>query len=156
MIKTLVLASAAAAFVATPAAAHDRRYQHRHNNDTGKVIAGVALGTVLGAVIAGGNRDRNYGYGYNDPYQGYNNYPAYGYGQPYGYAQPYGYGYPQNRVVVYYYPGYTYRNGYYYDNNRRRYDGRWMYQRYGTGHRYGGRHHDRRDDRRYYRHDRRR
>jgi len=87
------------------------------------------------------------GYGYpGDGYggYGYGNYAGYGssgcivrdrYGRAYyacGYDNYYGanrYTYSP-RTVVYYYPGYTYRGGYYYDRYNRRYDGRSLYDRH--------------------------
>ena len=93
------------------------------------------------------------GYGYGDPYGRYGGYgySGYGgsscivrdrYGRAYyvcGYDNYYGanrYVYSP-RTVVYYYPGYTYRGGYYYDRYNRRYDSRWMYDRhYGRRYRY--------------------
>ncbi len=84
------------------------------------------------------------GYGYNN-YGNYSN-NRYGYGQ-YGYdnncirydryGRPYytcnnyygANGYNQSRVI-YYYPGYTYRQGYYYNQSNRRYDGRQLYRQH--------------------------
>ena len=99
------------------------------------------------------------GYGYNN-YGNYSNYGSdgYGYGQ-YGYdkncvrydryGRPYytcnsyydenGYGGPR---VAYYYPGYTYRQGYYYDRSNRRFEGRRLYRQHYSNHqhrRYGRR-----------------
>ena len=80
------------------------------------------------------------GYGYNSGY-GYSGYGgrdciAYDrYGRAYytcGYGSYYGsnrYTYSP-RTVVYYYPGYSYRGGYYYDGYNRRYDGRTLYNRH--------------------------
>lgn len=81
----------------------------------------------------------NYGYG---GYDGYNRgYGGYGYDphciarDRYGRAvyvcnQYYGsYGYTPQRPV-YYYPGYTYRQGYYYDQRGTRYDGQRLYRKH--------------------------
>jgi hypothetical protein len=116
------------------------------------LAAGAALGLAgCGAYGYGTGVSVGYnsGYGYNG--YGYNGYNGYGgsnclardgYGRSYyvcGYDNYYGsnrYIYSP-RTVVYYYPGYTYRGGYYYDRNNRRYDGRWLYNRhYGTRRRY--------------------
>ena len=48
-------------------------------------------------------------------------YGGYTYGNRYTYSP---------RTVVYYYPGYTYRGGYYYDRYSRRYDPRSLYYRH--------------------------
>ena len=86
------------------------------------------------------------GYGYNRGYA-YNGYGgssclAYDrYGRAYytcGYGNYYGanrYVYSP-RTVVYYYPGYTYRSGSYYDGYNRRYSSRSLYDRYYRRYRY--------------------
>lgn len=81
MIKKLILATAATALVAAPAAArdwrggNDYRYYHRDNNGA---VVGALLGAVAGAAIASSaNGYGSYGYNYG--------YPAYGYGYGYGY-----------------------------------------------------------------------
>lgn len=86
-----------------------------------------------------------YGSGYNSYGYGGYGYGGYGYGSdciayPCGYGGYYGLNrftyYP--RSVVYYYPGYSYRRGYYHDGYNRHYRGRTLYNR-----------HYRRYDRRY-------
>ena len=87
------------------------------------------------------------GYGYGYPYGGYG-YSRYGrnscishdrYGRAY-YSCGYGNYYGANRyiysprTVVYYYPGYSYRRGYYYDRHNRRYAPRWLYDRHHRRH----------------------
>lgn len=111
------------------------------------LAAGAALG-LTGCVGVGGYGS-GVSVGYSSGY-GYNNYGSYGgyggnnciardrYGRAYyvcGYGSYYGsnrYSYSP-RTVVYYYPGYSYRSGYYYDRYNRRYDSRSLYHRhYGT------------------------
>lgn len=107
MFKKLLMAGAATALVAAPAAARDYRYDyHRHGG--GDALAVGLLGAVAGAAIASSvdrHYDNGYGYGYG--------YPAYNYGYPaYAYAYPnynYGYGYP---AYGYAYPSYGYGYGY--------------------------------------------
>jgi hypothetical protein len=86
------------------------------------------------------------GYGYPGGYGGYGD--RYGnrsgydprciardrYGRAYYVCNQYYGGYGYNRATpVYYYPGYTYRQGYYWGQDGRRYDGRQLYGRH-----YGG------------------
>lgn len=82
------------------------------------------------------------GYGYNYPYYGHGYSPCISYdryGRQY-YSCGFG-GYSGSRYsysprsVIYYYPGYIYRNGYYYDRYNRRYDSNWLYRRYHRHHR---------------------
>jgi len=110
------------------------------------ILAAVAAMSLSGCVGYGG-----YGSGVSvgvSSGQGYNSYGnnGYGYGQ-YGYdnncirydryGRPYytcnnyygGNGFNRSRVV-YYYPGYAYRQGYYYDQSNRRYEGRRLYRQY--------------------------
>lgn len=98
MFKTLLLATATTALVASPAAAHDYRWDyHRYHRDNGSVLASALLGAVAGVAIASSSDRYDDGYGY----------PAYGYGYPtygYGYGYP-SYGYPS---YGYAYPGYAY------------------------------------------------
>lgn len=117
----------------------------------------LAAGAALGLTACSGygygtgiSVGYNSGYGYNDyGYGGYGSYGGYGgnnclardrYGRTYyvcGFDNYYGsnrYTYSP-RTVVYYYPGYTYRGGYYYDRYNRRYEGRSLYNNY-----YGRRH----------------
>lgn len=88
--------------------------------------SGVSVGISSGY---GYNSYGNNGYGYGQ--YGYDNncirYDSYG--RPYYTCNSY-YGvngYNQSRVA-YYYPGYTYRQGYYYDRLNRRYDGALLYR----------------------------
>ena len=93
-----------------------------------------------------------YGYNYGYPYGNYGysryGYSRYGhdpcvtydrYGRQYyrcGFGGYYGssrYGYSPRAII--YYPGYTYRNGYYYDRYNRRYDSDWLYRRHHRHHR---------------------
>lgn len=120
MFKSLLLAGAATALVAAPAAARDYRYDgyRYYRGGNGDAVAGALIGAVAGAALASSlNNHRDYGYssyGYSYPAYGYGyGYPAYGYAYPsYGYAYPsygysypsYGYGYPS---YGYAYPGYT-------------------------------------------------
>lgn len=100
MFKTLLLATATTALVASPAAAHDYRWDyHRYHRDNGSVLAGALLGAVAGVAIASSSDRYDDGYGY--PAYGYG-YPTYGYGYGYGYPS---YGYPS---YGYAYPGYAY------------------------------------------------
>lgn len=87
------------------------------------------------------------GYGYNNYYNRYGGYGGYGgfggssciaydrFGRAF-YTCGYGNYYGSNRyiysprTVVYYYPGYTYRNGYYFDRRNRRLSSRHLYNRY--------------------------
>jgi len=120
-----------------------------------KLILAAAAVLTLGGCTAGyggygsgvsigyGTSYGNYGYGgygsnigYGIGYGGGNNCIAYDrYGRAYyqcGYGNYYGsnrYTYSP-RTVVYYYPGYTYRSGYYYDRSNRRYDGQTLYNRH--------------------------
>ena len=101
-------------------------YRDRSNNAVIDTVIGGLLGYGLGVATSSG---------YNNGYAA----PAYGYGQPaygngyaapaYGYAQP-AYGYSQVMVI----PGYTYRDGYYWDRYGRSYDRDSMYRRYGHRH----------------------
>ena len=96
----------------------------------------VSIGTGYGGGYGGygsyGSRYGGYGsrYGGGDPCVAYDNY-----GRAY-YACGYGNYTYQNRYVyspgtaVYYYPGYTYRDGYYYDRRNQRYDTSQMYNRH--------------------------
>jgi hypothetical protein len=102
----------------------------------------VGYGAGYGGYGSGVSVGVSSGYGYN----GYAN--RYGYGQ-YGYdnncisydryGRPYytyscnnyyGAGGYNQRRVIYYYPGYTYRQGYYYDQGNRRYDGVTLYRQH--------------------------
>lgn len=80
----------------------------------------------------------NYGYGYSG-YGGSSCIAHDRYGRAYylcGYDSYYGsnrYTYSP-RTVVYYYPGYTYRSGYYFDGRNRRYDARTLYNRHHRRH----------------------
>ena len=101
-----------------------------------------AGGYGSGVSIGYGNGGYGGGYGYNNyAYNGYSGYGgssciAYdrfgrafytcGYGSYYG-ANRYSY---SPRTVVYYYPGYTYRSGYYYDRKGRRMSARTLYRRH--------------------------
>ena len=97
----------------------------------------VTLGPRGRNVMIGSSYGSNYGYGYG----GYNGYGGNSciahdrYGRAYylcGYGSYYGsnrYTYSP-RTVVYYYPGYTYRSGYYFDSYNRRYDARTLYNRH--------------------------
>jgi hypothetical protein len=153
MLKKAFIAGSALAMLVIPAAAqaqyrghHDNNYyrdrshyyydghhyRDRGNNAVIDTIIGGLLGYGLGVATSGGYNNGYaapaYGYGYAQPAYGYAQ-PAYGngYAQPsYGYAHP-AYGYTQVMVV----PGYSYRDGYYWDNYGRRYDRNWMYRRYG-------------------------
>jgi hypothetical protein len=114
----------------------------------GNPYSGVGVSVGYGSGYGGyGGSYGGYG-GYGSQY-GYNNgcitydrygraYNACGNAGNYGYGSYGAYGYPR-RVVVYNYPGYTYRGGYYYDNYGRRYDVRTMNRRHGRGHVYRGR-----------------
>ena len=103
-------------------------------------------GSGVSITIGGGSG--GYGGGYGGRYGGYGGYSGYGnryggdpcvaydrYGRAY-YACGYGNYTYQNRYVyspdtaVYYYPGYTYRDGYYYDRRNQRYDTSTMYDRH--------------------------
>ncbi|MFN2473802.1 MAG: hypothetical protein ABR588_07800, partial [Sphingomicrobium sp.] len=77
MFKTFLLASAATALIAAPASAHDYRwdYHRYHHRGSGDVVAGVLLGAVAGAALAGSAHRYDYDYGYSYPSYGY---PAYG------------------------------------------------------------------------------
>jgi len=92
---------------------------------------GYGTGVSLG-VSSGGYGYNNYGYG---GYGGSNCLARDRYGRTYyvcGFDNYYGsnrYSYSP-RTVVYYYPGYTYRGGYYYDRYNRRYDSRSLYHNY--------------------------
>ena len=113
------------------------------------ILAAVAAVSLSGCASYGGYGSGvsvgvSSGYG-NSNYGSYGN-NRYGYGQ-YGYdnncirydryGRPYytcntyygGYGYNPSRVV-YYYPGYTYRQGYYFDQSNRRYEGRGLYRQH--------------------------
>ena len=104
-------------------------------------VGGYGSGVSVG--IGNGGYGGGYGgYGYNN--YAYNGYSGYGgssciaydrFGRGYytcGYGNYYGanrYSYSP-RTVVYYYPGYSYRNGYYYDRGNRRLSSRELYNRY--------------------------
>jgi len=120
-VKTIILAAAAAIGL------------------SGCVGAG---GYGSGVSIGYGNGGYGGGYGYNN--YAYNGYSGYGgsscvaydrFGRAYytcGYGNYYGsnrYSYSP-RTVVYYYPGYSYRNGYYYDRTNRRLSSRELYNRH--------------------------
>lgn len=115
MFKKLLLAGAATALVASPAAARDWRYDgYRYHHGSGDAVTGALLGAVAGAALIGSlDNHRGYGYrsyGYSYPAYGYGygySYPAYSYSYPaYGYAYPsYGYSYPS---YGYSYPSYGY------------------------------------------------
>jgi hypothetical protein len=148
MLKKIALAGAGLAALATPIAAqaqgHNRdyyrdcnhyyydghHYRDRNNHAIIDTIIGALFGYGLGVATTGGygyNTYPSYGYGYSYPTYGYN----YGYSQPaYGYS-PYGYSGVQVLVI----PGYTYRNGYYYDSYGRYYTRDYMNRRYGHHHR---------------------
>jgi hypothetical protein len=101
-------------------------------------------GTGVSVGYGGSYGYNNYGYGGYGGYGTYGSYGHYGgnsclardrYGRTYyvcGYGNYYGanrYSYSP-RTVVYYYPGFSYRNGYYYDRYNRRYDGGSLYRRH--------------------------
>lgn len=90
---------------------------------------GYGSGVSVG--VSSGSGYNNYGYGYGQ--YGYdNNCIRYDrYGRPYYICNNYygGTGYNQSRVI-FYYPGYTYRQGYYYDRSNRRYEGRQLYRQH--------------------------
>ena len=118
------------------------------------ILAAAATLGLSGCVGLGGygsgiSVGYNNGY-YNDGYynRGYGGYGSYGggncvaydrWGRAYytcGFDRYYGsnrYIYSP-RSVVYYYPGYTYRRGYYYDNYNRRYSPRTLYSRHHRKH----------------------
>ena len=92
---------------------------------------GVSIGYGSSYGYGGGYGYNRYGGGYGRDacitYDRYGRaYYSCGYG---GYSAANRYVYSP-RTVVYYYPGYTYRNGYYYDGYNRRYDGRSLYYRH--------------------------
>lgn len=88
---------------------------------------GYGSGVSLGISSGYGYGTNGYGYGQ----YGYdNNCILYDrYGRPYYNCDSYygGGGYSQSRLV-YYYPGYTYRQGYYYDQSNRRFEGQLLYR----------------------------
>lgn len=100
----VLAATAAAAFIATPAMADPWRggyYRHHGGDSTGAAIAGGIVGLAVGAAIAGSDHDRVvYRERYYEPeyypgpayYPAPVYYPAPYYGRPY-YARPY-YAYP--------------------------------------------------------------
>ncbi len=111
----------ATAVTATPAAARDR---HRGGDDTAAIAIGAGVvGLALGAIIASSNNDRDR---YRDRY----------YDRGYAYAPAYN-------------SGWSYRDGYYWDRDGRRYN-RAQYNRRHRDYRY-----DRNRDRRDYDRDRR-
>lgn len=95
-------------------------------------LGGCAYGDMLGATVSYGSPGYYGGYGHSNRY-GYDSrcirYDRYG--RAYYVCNSYygNYGYSPNRVV-YYYPGYSYRQGYYYDRRGSRYHGRDLYNRY--------------------------
>ncbi len=128
-MKTIILAAAAAIGLSGCVGA-------------GGYGSGISIGYGNGGYGSGGYGGAGYGsrYGYNGGY-GYNGYGgsnclardrfgrAYyvcGFGNSYG-SNRYSYS-PRN--VVYYYPGYTYRSGQYYDRFGRRYSTSSLYDRY--------------------------
>ncbi len=124
MLRKILLASAALATVAVPAAAdaqyygrsygtygHGRHYYwdgHHYRDRDNNAILDVIIGGLLGYAV-GAATNRSYGYGY----------PSYGYSYPYGYSSysyPYGYSsysYPYG-YSSYGYPGYGYNYQYSY------------------------------------------
>ena len=92
----------------------------------------VSIGTGYGGYGGGYGGYGGYGsrYGGGNPCVAYDNY-----GRAY-YACGYGNYTYQNRYVyspgtaIYYYPGYSYRDGYYYDRRNQRYDTSQMYNRH--------------------------
>lgn len=112
-----------------------------------KLILAAGTALVLGGCTTFGGYGSGVSVGYGSSYG-----PSYGYNRSYGYGRDtciaydrygrayyqcgYGGYYGSNRytysprTVVYYYPGYSYRSGYYYDNYNRRYDGRTLYNRH--------------------------
>lgn len=113
-----------------------------YNGGYGGYGSGVSVGVSTGYGGYGGynNGYGGYGSGYGSGY-GRNQCLAYdNYGRAY-YTCGYGNYSATNRYVyapntaVYYYPGYTYRDGYYYDRGNRRYDGQAMYTRHYRRHR---------------------
>lgn len=135
MLKKILLAGAALATLAVPAAAdaqyrarsygtygHGRHYywdgRHYRDRDSNAVLDAI-LGGVLGYAV-GAATSQNYGYAY--PSYGYS-YPSYGYSYPsYGYSYPsYGYGYNNGYYGSPGYSGYGYLNygsNYCYDYRR--------------------------------------
>ena len=113
------------------------------------ILAAAAAVGLSGCVGYGGygtGVSVGYGSSYGSGYGGYGGgYGGYGYdrgcithdryGRAYytcgygGYSSANRYVYSP-RTVVYYYPGYSYRGGYYYDRYNRRYDGRSLYYRH--------------------------
>ena len=98
--------------------------------------SGISVGYGSGY---GSNSAYNRGYGYNG--YGGNSCLAYDrYGRAY-YTCGYGNYYGSNRyvysprTVVYHYPGYTYRSGYYYDRSNRRFGSKALYRRHHQKHR---------------------
>lgn len=112
-----------------------------YNGGYGGYGSGVSVGvsTGYGGYGSGyGGYGGGYGSGYGGAYGGYGNNQclAYdNYGRAY-YTCGYGNYSASNRYVyapntaVYYYPGYTYRDGYYYDGRNRRWDGQTLYSRH--------------------------
>ena len=104
--------------------------------------SGVSVGVSTGYGGYGGynNGYGGYGSGYGNGYGGnqciaYDNYRRAYYTCGYGnYSATNRYVYSPN-TAVYYYPGYTYRDGYYYDRGNRRWDGQAMYTRHYRRHR---------------------
>jgi hypothetical protein len=111
------------------------------------ILAAVAAVGLSGCTSLGGGYGSGVsvgigsGYGGYGGYGGYNGYGGSGciaydrFGRAY-YTCGYGSYYGANRysyspgTAVYYYPGYTYRNGYYYDRFGLRVDRRTLYNRY--------------------------
>lgn len=88
---------------------------------------GYGSGLSVGVSSGYGSQGYGYGqYGYDNNCIRYDRYQ-----RPYYFCDSYygASGYNQSRVV-YYYPGYTYRQGYYYDQSNRRYEGRQLYRRH--------------------------
>lgn len=67
MFKTISIALASVALMATPALAHDRdgRHSHRNNDEAGAIIVGALLGAMIGAAVSD---DRDYDR-YDDRYE---------------------------------------------------------------------------------------
>lgn len=134
MFRKILLAGAALATLAVPAAAdaqyygrsygsygHGRHYywdgRHYRDRDNNAILDTI-IGGLIGYAV-GSMSNRSYGYSY--PSYSYS-YPSYSYSYPYGYGysnyNSY-YGYPGNGYDYQYsYPDYGYSNGYYYGPRR--------------------------------------